>query len=241
MQFYEMNKHHFNKDLKKQLHSFVTETNKQSMLSRWLTAGKFFDLEDLKTRYEKKPDQLKNLLENAPTFYHPHRCVQMWQDAEFENAGEETNERTLEVKTEASQVQQISKDKASGGAKRKRGDNTNVEGGGEPPVTPPLKAGVLKKINSLVEKLGAVKVELEVLREECKVDTIKDEIMPKTINRTDAILAKLEVQENELALVIESRTNVDTSTTRATECLEEATKFRKALKQQVDAAAALAE
>ena len=230
-QFLQIHKNLFKENLKKEICTYVAETNKQSLLSKWLESGKFFDQKDLEKRYEGKEDQLKSILEKAPSFHHPYRNVQMWQDVEYEKSGEHKDETITEKKQEVRQNETQKKEPAPRAPKRKAEQKDD----GAPEAAPKIKASVTKKISKLMEKLEEVKTGVEVLIDECEEPAVKEEITEKTRTKTAAIKAKLDLTVSDLEMASNTGFNVEATIERATEAYTEANKYKKALKGKVDA------
>ena len=67
--------HLLGNDLKLQMEAYVEEHKKEIDLSRAQANGDWLDEIDLREKYSKKPDQLKNIMESAESFMHPIRKV----------------------------------------------------------------------------------------------------------------------------------------------------------------------
>ena len=94
----------FGDALARQITMTLQETRTHTHSSQFACQGGFFDEQDMTNRYVKKPEQLKNIFDCAPTMVCPVRKVKLWQDPAWSltQTAEENVKR--ESKREATQA-----------------------------------------------------------------------------------------------------------------------------------------
>ena len=102
-QFHAANHNLIGKDLAMQVCETVAFTKSVIESKKLIDHSKYEDEIDLKVAYANKPDQLKNILKNAPSMDCPIRKTKLYADPEYEvvNTQEEleSRKRTVECRT----------------------------------------------------------------------------------------------------------------------------------------------
>ena len=110
-------------DLVKSIEETVQRIKTASLTRTLQCEGDFVDEIDLQERYKNKEQQLKNILENAPSFMHPIRGIMVYKDAQYK-ASETTKEHIENRQTMKAQTTQAVK-KAP--IKRKKAEVVDTE------------------------------------------------------------------------------------------------------------------
>jgi len=98
-----------------ELASVMVDTSTVSMAEEsshgFGTSGEWLDEQDLKERYEKKPEQLSNILQFARKLMHPTRKVTVYEDLKFDSSDTRKGTYAFEHKRKAESEQQVSRKK----------------------------------------------------------------------------------------------------------------------------------
>ena len=88
----------FGQGLKTAVSVTIRESTVNTQMTSFTSTGGFVDLEDITKKYENKPEQLKNILDNAPRMNCPVRKVVLFQDPEYalKQVNEEQTRREMQ-------------------------------------------------------------------------------------------------------------------------------------------------
>eukprot|EP00913_Durusdinium_trenchii_P019248 g18090.t1 len=164
-------------ELLARLQESVTEYKRTSSSVEFTGTGEYYDEEDLKKRYEGKPEQLKNLLANTKTYYCPVKQVWLFEDVTYKRVARDAEETG---RVEKRKVQMIPKDdgEAAGNepeerATKKNKGNKNKDNKSGGSQLPKFKAGEKKKMLRKMEGMTGKRLQLLDLCCKAKSEKLK--------------------------------------------------------------------
>ena len=164
-------------ELLARLQESVTEYKRTSSSVEFTGTGEYYDEEDLKKRYEGKPEQLKNLLANTKTYYCPVKQVWLFEDVTYKRVARDAEETG---RVEKRKVQMIPKDdgEAAGNepeerATKKNKGNKNKDNKSGGSQLPKFKAGEKKKMQRKMEGMTGKRLQLLDLCCKAKSEKLK--------------------------------------------------------------------
>ena len=180
--------------LKKSLEAYCEKVKTTRQINRFKSTARLLDQQDLEEKYAKKPQQLANILQAAPTYTCPTRKVDLWADPEYEIQKEDSADITTTQTVSAAAREDI---KPKPKKKLKASPSAASDGG---PHDKPKQAPAEKKRSQLREKyslkVGAMKEMLASASEEKFDGYIPATIISKAklgIAGGDAAIASLDL------------------------------------------------
>jgi len=188
--------------------------------------GHFLDEDDLKTKYEKKPQQLKAILENARSMSCPIRKVKLYEDPDYSSKASQGQTTTTVQKRKCERDSAIKPQKKPKVEKPPAAE----EGAQAEEGQPGLKKGQLGRLGKLIEKLTKAQADLAKTLEEAKNPNMADFIPPITLRKADAAHKMIDAQKAGLELAVENgRAAFEDINQEAIAALKEASKLNNYL------------
>ena len=192
----------------------------------FINDGHYLDEIDLKIKYEKKPQQLESILENARTVFCPVRKVKLYEDPDY-NSKASQGQTTTKVEKRSCERDSVIKPQ-----KKPKVDKPPAaeEGAQAEGCQPGLKKSQIVRIGKLIEKLTKAKEDLDQTLEKAKNPFVADFIPPITIKKADAASKLVDAQKAGLELAVENgRAAFEDINQEAIAALKEASKLNNYL------------
>ena len=126
-------------DLEKAVVVEAERMNINRLTTSFKGAGDFKDEVELGEKYAKRPDQLKSIMNNAPSFLHPDRNCHVWLDRAFNMSEEHTNvKEEIERMTMTGQTK-VKRRKIENGKKEEKKETNRKSEKSEKPLSPAQK------------------------------------------------------------------------------------------------------
>ena len=216
----------FGKDLKLAVEETIEECKVTEANDSFNNDGHFLDEDDLKTKYEKKPQQLKAILENARSMSCPIRKVKLYEDPDYSSKASQGQTTTTVQKRKCERDSAIKPQKKPKVEKPPAAE----EGAQAEEGQPGLKKGQLGRLGKLIEKLTKAKEDLDQTLVKAKMPFMADFIPRITIKKADAASKLVDAQKAGLELAVENgRAAFDEVNGEALAALKEANKLNSYL------------
>ena len=157
--FFQKHQQAFGDDLKAAMELMTSEARSRTSSDKLAEEGDWLDEVDLSEKYQGKPDQLKNLLQNAKQMEHPTRKVTLYLDSNFKTTiAEELAKKFEESAVSTSETFKKAASKPKGTAKAKTAPKPKKA---KLPSKKQMEAlGVCaEKAQTLVDKMATLSVE----------------------------------------------------------------------------------
>jgi len=216
----------------------VKETIEESKVTEdkdiFTNDGHYMDEGDLKIKYEKKPQQLEAILDNARTVFCPIRKVKLYEDPDYNS---KASQGLTTTKVEKRSCERDSVIKAAKKPKVEKPPAAEEEALAEG-CLPGLKKGQIVRIGKLIDKLTKAKEDLDQTLVKAKMPFMADFIPRITIKKADAASKLVDAQKAALELAVENgRAAFDEVNEEALAALKEAMKLNNSLEGGLSEAA----
>ena len=157
----------FGNDLRLAVEETIEECKVTEDKDLFINDGHFIDEDDLKTKYEKKPQQLESIMENARTVFCPVRKVKLYEDPDYNSKASQGQTTTTVEKRSCQRESAIKPHK-----KPKVEKPPAIEEGAQAEgLEPALKKSHIGRIGKLIDKLTKANEDLKTTLEKAREET----------------------------------------------------------------------
>ena len=216
----------FGNDLRLAVEETIEECKVTEDNEFFFNDGHFLDEDDLKTKYEKKPQQLESIMENARTHFCKVRKVKLYEDPDYNSkVSQGQTTKTVEKRS-------CKRESAIKAAKKPKVEKPLAieEGAQADGLEPGLKKSQIGRIGKLIDKLTKANEDLKTTLEKAREPFMADFIPAMTVKKAAAASKLVDAQKAGLELAVENgRAAFDDVVQEALSALKEANKLNNCL------------